>query len=529
MLYATTPADPSHHVERNTDQSNRDSNTPFTNLSTSPYASHQNQDSPYSQFTAPAPAPAPAPYPEIDDNVLHVCITCRKIYKDKYGLAKHRREKCESQGVWVCHLCPHRCGRKEKLKDHFKIHVRKCGTDCEFRNEEPCPKHHLSLDLDAAYREYPPKKAWACPLCESCFDTGDEWHEHEKTHFKDVRAQERRDANVPVEGWSERQLIESLLKSKYLRGAVRLIPSDSWKSCRWPGEKEDLEAFSNLIFALERHALLENLEGFTATDELANYAFQIGISWNPNLADNTAPWPQKPAVYPGIATCLTSGSSVMSSSGQRHATGLMRSQAAGNSAYQPNQAQINVMAMQARQLQELSFQSFDTAPDTGHSTQPERQRPITPRPLQEPQRLKGLFSPVKNLMRSKSNASRIQEVSSPNLQPSCPPILPTQQPQVTPGFPLRQDPLAWISYETSSRTTTQKNETPLHGEKRSSLMSLDMTRPTDTEQQQPRSTPAGLVGSETAVTFFDLTSIYDDGGYSFIFDEYMELSAEKEP
>jgi hypothetical protein len=62
---------------------------------------------------------------------------------------------------------------------------------------------------------------------------------------------------------------------------------------------------------------------------------------------------------------------------------------------------------------------------------------------------------------------------------------------------------------------TQNNAEP-PGEKRFSLMSLDVKLITDTEQQQPRSTLAGLVGSETAVTFFDPTSVSDEGYRSLL-------------
>jgi len=314
---------------------------------------------------------------------------------------------------------------------------------------------------------------------------------------------------------------------------VRVIPSDSWKSCRWPGEKENQEAFSNLIFALERYTLPDNLAHLASEDELANYAFQMGTSWKTSLADNAAPWLQKPAIYPGLATCLTSGSSTISSSRQRHAPGLVQNQAAGNFSYQTNQVHINVTAMQAGTPQDVPFQSFDTAPEPGHNNQPERQHPTTPRPLRTPQKPKGLFGPVKNLIRGKSNASRSQGVSSANLQPSCPPFLPTPDPQVMFGHPLRYDSVARTSYEARSRTTTQRTETPLHGdndviimdsvgtenfakspeEKRFSLMSLDIKLDTNTEQGQSRPTPAAA--------FLSPTSVPDDGFNSFFY-EYVD-------
>src|SRR6202000_3117293 len=160
---------------------------------------------------------------------------------------------------------------------------------------------------------------------------------------------------------------------KYLQGATQPTSSGSWKFSRWPGEKEDQETFGNLIFALERHTLPENLDRLATKDELVNYAFQIGLSWNPNWAANAAPWPHKTAAYPGIATCLTSGSSGLSSSGQSYAT--------VNSAFQPNPVQRNGTAMQAGKSQETPFQPFDTAPDPRRSTQPERPRPIAGRLL----------------------------------------------------------------------------------------------------------------------------------------------------
>jgi hypothetical protein len=61
---------------------------------------------------------------------------------------------------------------------------------------------------------------------------------------------------------------------------------------------------------------------------------------------------------------------------------------------------------------------------------------------------------------------------------------------------------------------TQNNAEP-PGEKRFSLMSLDVKPSSDTEQQQPRSTSTGLVGSETAVPFFDPPSVSDEGYRSF--------------
>jgi len=220
----------------------------------------------------------------------------------------------------------------------------------------------------------------------------------------------------------------------------------------------------------------------------------------------------------------------MSSSHQRHAPSLVQNQATGSFACQPNQVQIHATAMQARIPQGVPFQSFDTVPDPGQSTQPERQHPTTRSPLREPQKPKGLFGPVRNLIRGKSNASRSREVSSPNLQPPCPPFLPTQEPQVMFGYPLRYDSVAWTSYEARNRTTTQRNETPLHGdndfstvdslgiesiaksleEKRFSLMSLDVKLDTDTEHEQPRSTPAA--------TLLDPTFPPDDG-YNSLFDE----------
>ena len=162
---------------------------------------------------------------------------------------------------------------------------------------------------------------------------------------------------------------------------------------------------------------------------------------------------------------------------------------------------------------------------------------MTRPPSQEPQRPKGLFDPVKNLMRGKSSASRILEVSSPNPQPSCAPILPT----VESPYPLRYDSVAWAYCDTSNRTTTQRMEAPLHGdndintidslistqnnaeppgEKRFSLMSLDVTPNADTEQQEPRSTHASLIGSEIAIMLFDPTSVSDEG-YRFFLEEYV--------
>ena len=52
-------------------------------------------------------------------------------------------------------------------------------------------------------------------------------------------------------------------------------------------------------------------------------------------------------------------------------------------------------------------------------------------------------------------------------------------------------------------------------------MSVDMKPITDTEQQQPHSTPAGLVGSETSVTSFNPASVSDEQRYHSFFDEYV--------
>ena len=145
--------------------------------------------------------------------------------------------------------------------------------------------HHLRDQRDskcdtcvsATFQEYPPKKAWGCPVCGTCFNTDREWYQHEKVHYTDVITQGRQ---IFITGWNKNLLVTALLKSNYLRSATA---GYSWSLCHWDCEDiiGDLE-FKRLIFAPERQCLppLIKKDGIYARlsnkKALVAYAYYMG-------------------------------------------------------------------------------------------------------------------------------------------------------------------------------------------------------------------------------------------------------------
>jgi hypothetical protein len=150
------------------------------------------------------------PYPT---QVLQInkpfCFACNEHFKNKGSLKRHQQEQCEREKIAACSLCPAKQGiyyTKERLfRHHLKSHGDKCRNGCSKKVSDLC-KEHLSNSFEAL----PPKKAWGCPYCVSCFKTFEEWNGHCIDHL--TKADK-------APNWSFGMMIWSLLQQESLREA----------------------------------------------------------------------------------------------------------------------------------------------------------------------------------------------------------------------------------------------------------------------------------------------------------------------
>jgi hypothetical protein len=151
------------------------------------------------------------------------CFACNEHFKNKGSLKRHQQEQCEREKVAACSLCPPNQAiyyTKERLvRHHVTSHGDKCQNGCSKKISVPCKEH-----LSNSFRNLPPKKAWGCPYCVSCFKTFEEWNKHCIDHLKKADKAPK---------WSFGTMIWSLLQQESLRDARchHDLPTESnWSS-----------------------------------------------------------------------------------------------------------------------------------------------------------------------------------------------------------------------------------------------------------------------------------------------------------
>jgi hypothetical protein len=98
--------------------------------------------------------------------------------------------------------------KERLLRHHLMSHGDKCRNGCSKKENKisvPCREH-----LSKSFENLPPKKAWGCPYCVSCFKTFEEWNGHCIDHLTKA-------GKAPK--WSFGTMIWSLLQQESLRDA----------------------------------------------------------------------------------------------------------------------------------------------------------------------------------------------------------------------------------------------------------------------------------------------------------------------
>jgi hypothetical protein len=140
------------------------------------------------------------------------CFACNEHFKNKGSLKRHQQEQCEREKIAACSLCPPKQGiyytKERLLRHHATSHGDKCRNGCSKKENKisvPCKEH-----LSNSFENLPPKKAWGCPYCISCFKTFEEWNGHCTNHLKGTDKAPK---------WSFGTMIWSLLQQESLRDA----------------------------------------------------------------------------------------------------------------------------------------------------------------------------------------------------------------------------------------------------------------------------------------------------------------------
>jgi hypothetical protein len=154
------------------------------------------------------------------------CFACNEHFKNKGSLKRHQQEQCEREKIAACSLCPPKQGiyytKERLLRHHVMSHGDKCRNGCSKKENKisvPCKEH-----LSNSFENLPPKKAWGCPYCISCFKTFEEWNGHCIDHLTKA-------SKAPK--WSFGTMIWSLLQQESLRDARShhdLPEESSWSS-----------------------------------------------------------------------------------------------------------------------------------------------------------------------------------------------------------------------------------------------------------------------------------------------------------
>jgi hypothetical protein len=140
------------------------------------------------------------------------CFACNEHFKNKGSLKRHQLEQCEREKIAACSLCPPKQGiyytKERLLRHHVTSHGDKCRNGCSKKENKlsvPCKEH-----LSNSFETLPPKKAWGCPYCISCFKTFEEWNGHCTNHLTKA-------GKAPK--WFFGTMIWSLLQQESLRDA----------------------------------------------------------------------------------------------------------------------------------------------------------------------------------------------------------------------------------------------------------------------------------------------------------------------
>jgi hypothetical protein len=151
------------------------------------------------------------------------CFACNEHFKNKESLKRHQLENCEREKMAACLLCPPNQAiyyiEERLVRHHVRLHGDKCQNGCSNKISIPCKEH-----LSNSFENLPPKKAWGCPYCISCFKTFEEWNGHCIGHLEKADKAPK---------WSFGTMIWSLLQQESLRDARshHALPGQSnWSS-----------------------------------------------------------------------------------------------------------------------------------------------------------------------------------------------------------------------------------------------------------------------------------------------------------
>jgi hypothetical protein len=380
------------------------------------------------------------------------CFTCKRIYDTKSKLERHRTDKCECRGLFVCPGCPvdkaKKFARPERLREHFSKHHNPCGQHCEAKHNMLCPSHLASLEKSTLYEPHPPKQAWGCPICESCFETRGAWREHEKTHYGDVNITGGQTTDFSVRGWSRVTRVRALLFSKQLRYAASHY---DWRKCSWDLSPEDYES---LTFTLERLTLPTQLSnhrqyaGLAPEVALVEYALRMDLSLgNATKISKLDTYQRRPMRILRSSSSSTPTSMPMSLPNRSVANGAQYPQNHGSTTSQPFQNRENEAAFKFPVPPSMSNAPATSAIAPDFNTLPEEQIQAARGTLQDSDRPRSRGSSKASTVRARSASSASRQPAQAFLDSSAPP-LPELPPASYTGSD--QDITSWLNLEAGS-------------------------------------------------------------------------------
>src|SRR5947209_2326265 len=149
------------------------------------------------------------------------CFACNEQFSNSGSLSRHQKEKCEREMMAACELCSSRRQviyyTKERLiRHHVDSHGDSCQNRCSPKISSACREQ-----LCRSFVKLPPKRAWGCPYCVTCFGSFEDWNNHCLDHCR------RDDRTSP---WSFITMILSLLR----QSDFNLPAYNQWlAACDW--------------------------------------------------------------------------------------------------------------------------------------------------------------------------------------------------------------------------------------------------------------------------------------------------------
>ena len=116
-----------------------------------------------------------------EENIIHECKHCGKIFPQKHKLDQHVRIKHDQIKPFKCDQCEMAFGYKRGLKSHVEhIHLKLREHVCEECGKDFTTKQNLVDHLQVIHRGIPLEKKHQCKQCEKRFQTPGQLNEHVK-------------------------------------------------------------------------------------------------------------------------------------------------------------------------------------------------------------------------------------------------------------------------------------------------------------------------------------------------------------